>query len=53
MGADKRQYDYRGTKSSWRQWKRELKRSLVRAKRRESKILLDDTPKRITMGWSS
>lgn len=48
-----RQYDYSGSKSSWRRWKRFLKRQTRRAARRAGKILLEDTPKRVTRGWVS
>lgn len=52
MGADNRQYDARGTKSSWRHWKRKLKVSVARLRRRLGKRLLEDAPKRVTGGWT-
>jgi hypothetical protein len=50
MGADTRQYDARGTKSSWRHWKRALKRSVARLSRRLGKRLGADAPARVTSG---
>jgi hypothetical protein len=53
MSADRRQYDISGTKTSWRKWKRDLKKSTSRLLRRKSKCLLEDTPKKVTGGWAS
>ena len=40
MGSRPEQYDIRGTKSSWRRWKRYLKRWTARLRRRLGKRLL-------------
>lgn len=50
MSLDTQQYDYRGTRSSWRHWKRLLKRMTARKRRRLS---FEDDPKRVTAGWVS
>jgi hypothetical protein len=59
MGARTEQYTTYGgkpgggTKSSWRNWKRNLKRSVNRLWRREGKKHLEDASKRRpTGGWS-
>jgi hypothetical protein len=48
MALSPEQYDIRGTKSSWRHWKRRLKRDTARKRR---KVPLDEDPKRVTRGW--
>lgn len=53
MGSQADQYDYRGTRTSWRRWKRFLKRQTARLRRRLGKRLLDDAPVRVTKGWTS
>lgn len=52
MSASKpNEYDWRGTRTSWRQWKRALKRQTARLARRRGKTLGEDCPKRHTVGW--
>jgi len=51
MAADTRQYDWRGTRTSWRHWKRRLKKSTGRMRRRQEKVCGEDTPRRQTGGW--
>lgn len=46
------QYDWRGTKPSWRKWKRALKRQTARVARRVGKAKGEDAPPRVTAGWS-
>lgn len=46
------QYDWRGTRTSWRHWKRALKRRTARLARRQGKRLLEDCPKRHVGGWA-
>ena len=45
------QYDILGTKSSWRKWKRYLKRMTSRYRRRDGKKNLEDALPRATAGW--
>jgi hypothetical protein len=53
MGTDHSQLDYRGgTRSSWRKWKRWLKKQTARLARRLGRRQLDDTPPRRTRGWT-
>jgi hypothetical protein len=47
------QYDYRGTRTSWRKWKRHLKAWTSRKFRRASKDVDSDVPARRTRGWTS
>lgn len=51
MALNKSQYDIRGTKSSWRNWKRRLKRFTARWARRDSKKNLEDALPHRTAGW--
>lgn len=51
MGRDVRQYDWYHTRSSWRKWKRALKKSTSRARRRDEQRLGEDAPPRATRGW--
>jgi len=50
MGVDTRQYVEKGTKSSWRFWKRALKKSVAKLARRLGKKHLEDAPPRATVG---
>jgi hypothetical protein len=52
MALKNEQYSVRGTKSSWRHWKRRLKRFTARLRRRLNKMLGEDAPPRVTGGWS-
>lgn len=51
MSTTPNQYDYRGTRTSWRHWKRALKRQTARLARRQGKRLMEDCHKRHTGGW--
>lgn len=53
MGSAPEQYDYHGTKPSWRKWKKRLKRLASRLARRQGKKLQEDAPPRSTKGWAS
>lgn len=52
MSARREQYDWRGTRTSWRHWKSALKRSTAKWMRRQGKRLMDDVPTRSTAGWA-
>jgi hypothetical protein len=44
------EYNIHGTKSSWRNWKRALKRFTNKARRKDGKKHLEDASPRITQG---
>ena len=52
MALKNEQYTVRGTKSSWRNWKRRLKQFTTRLARRLGKKLMEDAPPRATGGYS-
>lgn len=52
MASNTQQLNYKGKKSSWRNWVRQIKQATNKKMRKLGKFFLEDAPKRKTEGWA-